>query len=145
MFAPTRSLQKRVEARLRGFRWPAIKILRQAIARVDPAARSRPFDVPRVEPLRNLSTEMAWGMADLPLRIWTRESRWIVPTRIGGAARYIRPETECWAHSVYKYNKSAIKTLSATTTTVAKGCSTYLNMMPRFPSHRHGSTILSPA
>ena len=66
MFKPTLPLKKRVAQRLRGFRGPAIRILRKAIANIHPRARVKPFAVPHVEPSRNLTFSEAWPLPGCP-------------------------------------------------------------------------------
>jgi hypothetical protein len=67
MLHRTASLQSRVEARLRGFRTPSIRILRKAIAGIDKAALAKPLSVPHSEPPSGLSIPTAWKNLNVPL------------------------------------------------------------------------------
>lgn len=68
MFKPTPALHARVEARLRGWRGPAIKTLRSETKATDPLALKPAFnDAPHVEPENGLSVENAYKMMGLPM------------------------------------------------------------------------------
>lgn len=69
MFKPTPSLNSRVEARLRGWRGPAVQILRREVKRTDPYALNPPFaDLPACETSRALPVERAHEMMGLPMQ-----------------------------------------------------------------------------
>lgn len=68
MFKPTPSLNSRLEARLRGWRGPAVGILRRENKRTDPLALDPPFaEVPHCETQRALPAEKAYAMMGLPM------------------------------------------------------------------------------
>lgn len=68
MFKPTPSLGSRLEARLKGWRGPAVNILRAESKFTDPIALAPPFsDLPRVEPRNGLPAERAYKMMGLPM------------------------------------------------------------------------------
>ena len=67
-FKPTPSLKSRVEARLRGWRQPAVKTLRQESKRTKPIALDPAFHhVPQWEPRKGLPAEQAHEMMGLPM------------------------------------------------------------------------------
>ncbi|KAF2099040.1 hypothetical protein NA57DRAFT_76276 [Rhizodiscina lignyota] len=67
-FKPTPALGSRVEARLRGWRTPAVKILRQESKRTDSVVLDPAFNhVPQWEPRQALSVEEAYKMMGLSM------------------------------------------------------------------------------
>jgi hypothetical protein len=101
MFKPTAILEKRSEARLRGWRAPAIGLLRDQTKRTDPLALAPAFKyVPHAEPRRGLPVETAHKMMGLPMSdiLDMRGSRRTVEegdvVQMARIPRYCQPELE---------------------------------------------------
>lgn len=67
-FKPTRALQARTEARLRGWRQPAVRLLRQEVKRTDPTVLNPAFtNVAVTEPRKGMPAEEAYRKMGLPM------------------------------------------------------------------------------
>jgi hypothetical protein len=131
MFRGTKSLQTRTELRLRGFRGPSVRILRQELSRVMPSSRSGSLN----NVISNCRREEAFHPKDTvkstfkAFIVTENRAKWL-----GALQGLMAGRNWLWAHSIYSFNENTTKRLFASTEISKAAIKAYLNYMP------HGSS-----
>jgi hypothetical protein len=143
MFRPTIPLQKRLELRLRGFRGPSVRILRQELGKVKRTAKTISFTGPDGIRYRNQSTPLIpswkWQYRQCLRRPSARQWR----RCLSSPTSPLPKPSWRWAHSIYSFNDKYLQSLIPATPISKEAMGAYLNMTPRGASDAHSATGLN--
>jgi len=132
MFSPTIPLLRRAENRLRGYRTPAIRILRKLVAGLDYDARTAGFVGPRL-PMKTKGPGRRLPVRPLTFRdLLQYNSSHVEPADMVIQSSLKRPPTiQAWTHGVYSFQSHILAGLPVAAIHVKFGLRSYCNILPR--------------
>jgi hypothetical protein len=124
MFRVTRPLQRKTELRLRGFRGPSVRILRQELRRLIPIARTT-YSSNIDSKCRKKDILHAEVTVDRTYKALFNGNR-----RLGNIPGLVTKPNWSWAHSIYCFNDNTIKGLFASVEVSKTAIRAHLNSLP---------------